>query len=598
MSQTDEIKSKIDIVDLLGEYIQLKQAGVNWRACCPFHNEKTPSFMVSREKQIWHCFGCGEGGDIFTFVQKYDGVDFPESMNILAEKAGVKLKKMDPQLVSQKAKIWEINSLAAEFYHQILLQSNLAETALKYLKERGLTNETISKFKIGFTPDSWDTVLKFLRKKGYTDNDIFLSGLTVKKDNHNYYDRFRGRIMFPIWDANSKVVGFTARLLNDNQDNAGGKYINTPQTLIYNKSFIIYGLDKAKKAIKEKDLTVVVEGQMDVIASFQAGVENVIASSGTAFTIEQLKQLQRYSNNLAVSFDKDDAGQTAADRGVVNALNLGMNIRVVQLPEVINGIKIKDPDDCIKQSVDAWKKSIDEAAPLMDYYLTKTINKFDISKPELKDQAVDYYLNILTKIPSTIIQNEYLKKFSLTLNIPENIIRESLKNYQNPEIKSQSPEIKKIEFKSREERLSEQLVSLITKFPKHIPYAIDHIKPERFVDNKVADLYKRIIIFYNEANKFEFHSFEKYLQDEDPSLVRLFSTLSLIADKDFLDYSLSDIEKEIIEIIKTIEKIALTKKFKQLQIQLAEAEQVADKEEVNRLLIKISQLNQEIKKYN
>ena len=302
-SQVDEIKSKVDIVEIIQEYIQLKPAGANWKAPCPFHNEKTPSFMVSRDKQIFHCFGCGEGGDIFTFVQKIENIDFPEALKILAEKAGVKLKKIDPTLVSQKTKLMDICHLAAEFFHKALTSSKEGQISRDYIAKRKLSPQTLADFKIGYAPDSWDLLLNLLRKKGYKDNDIFLAGLVVKNDRGQLYDRFRQRLMFPIFDQHGNIVGFTGRILDASKENQGGKYVNTPQTLIYNKSLIAYGLDKAKSEIKKQDLVVVVEGNMDVIASHQAGIKNVIASSGTALTLEQLKILQRYSNNLALAFD-------------------------------------------------------------------------------------------------------------------------------------------------------------------------------------------------------------------------------------------------------------------------------------------------------
>src|SRR4030042_614490 len=367
-SQTEEIKSKLDIIDVISEYIQLKQAGVNWRACCPFHNEKTPSFMVSRDKQIWHCFGCGEGGDAFTFVQKIEGIEFPEALRILAEKAGVKLKKVNPELASQRSKVLDINKLAAVFFHQVLLNSQEGKIARDYIEKRKLSPETVENFKLGYAPNSWDKLLNILIKKGFKENDIFLAGLVVKNEKSQLYDRFRQRLMFPIFDHLGNVVGFTGRILDESKADQGGKNINLPQTLIFNKSLIIFGLDKAKEEIKKQNLAVIVEGNMDVIASHQAGIKNVIASSGTALTLEQLKILSRYTNNLALSFDADLAGQLAADRGIDIALSLGLNIKIIQLPPNIDGQAIKDPDDCIKKGINYWQEAIKQAESIMEFY--------------------------------------------------------------------------------------------------------------------------------------------------------------------------------------------------------------------------------------
>lgn len=424
-SQTDEIKSKIDIIDLISEYVALKPAGANWKALCPFHNEKTPSFMVSRDKQIWHCFGCGEGGDIFEFIQKIEGVEFPEALRILADKAGVKLKKVDPQIISQKTKLLDILKVAAEFFHLSLLKTEEGKIARDYLEERKLRPETVKDFKLGYAPDSWDKLLNFLEKKGFGKNDIFLSGLVVKNEKGQLYDRFRLRLMFPINDHHGNVVGFTGRILDKTKQDQGGKYVNTPQTLIYNKSQVIYGLDRAKNEIKKKDLAVIVEGNMDVIASHQAGIKNVVASSGTALTLEQLKLLKRYTNNIALSFDADLAGQAAAERGIDTALALGFNIRVIQLPRELDGEAIKDPDECIKHSAEYWQKAIAEAISIMDFYFEKTFSRFDKNKPQDRKEISIRLLKQIAKLPNKIEQDFWLVKLARQMEVPENILRES-----------------------------------------------------------------------------------------------------------------------------------------------------------------------------
>ncbi|MFA6551593.1 MAG: DNA primase, partial [Patescibacteria group bacterium] len=317
MDQKDEIKSRLDLVEVIREYVQLKAVGVNFQARCPFHREKTPSFVVSPERQIWKCFGCGKGGDVFSFIMEMEGLSFIEALRELAPKAGIELKRHNPQEISKRNRLLDIMELAVKYYHKLLIEAPSAKPALAYLKNRGLSDDMIEKWQIGYSPESWDSILNFLKAGGYSEQEIFLSGLTVKKENANsYYDRFRGRIMFPINDYNGSPVAFSARVSPEREAaEKMGKYINSPQTPIYDKSRILFGLDKAKQFIRENEAAIIVEGQMDAISSHQAGVKNVVASSGTAFSAEQIKLIKRYTDNILFSFDSDAAGELATNRG-------------------------------------------------------------------------------------------------------------------------------------------------------------------------------------------------------------------------------------------------------------------------------------------
>ena len=302
----EKIKERVDIVDLISSYLKLQKAGVNYKAKCPFHNEKTPSFSVSPERQVWHCFGCGKGGDQFTFVQEIEGADFPEALRILARRAGVELEHFDRSLQNEKTRLLEICELASTFFEKQLWHSNAGAKVLAYLKDRGVEESSVREFQLGYAPDSWDSLSAFLKSRGYGEQEIFNAGLSVKKETGGYYDRFRSRITFPVLDINGQTVGFTGRDFDsgkkEDREIKLAKYVNTPQTLIYDKSRVIYGLDKAKTEIRKKDKCVVVEGNMDVILSRQAGAENVVASSGTALTEQHLKTIKRYTNNLALCF--------------------------------------------------------------------------------------------------------------------------------------------------------------------------------------------------------------------------------------------------------------------------------------------------------
>ena len=581
---SDEIKSKLDIVDVIREYIQLKAAGLNFRANCPFHREKTPSFMVSPEKQIWHCFGCGKGGDVFSFVMEIEGLSFVETLRLLAKKAGVVLKKADPALTSKRNTLLDILELSSKYYHKVLTDSPAAETARAYLRERALTDETIEKWQIGYSPDTWDSLTNFLKIRGFGENEIFLAGLSVKKEKTpGFYDRFRGRIMFPIHDINGNVAGFTARVRQEKEaEEKMGKYINTPQTMIYDKSKILFGLDKAKMAVKAEDAAILVEGQMDAIMAHQNGFNNVIASSGTALTVEQVNLIKRYSNNLFLSFDMDKAGDLAAERGIAQAQAAEMNIKVIEIEGA------KDPDECIKNNPEAWRQAVKNAKPMMQYYFDKTFAKLNLKDYEGQNQAEKILLPVIAKFGSKTEQDFWLKKLSQAVDANENSLREKLKeiikkqSQTNVQIKSSSVEPKEISQAkpSREQMLSELLLALVIRFPSNLEYVINHIGPDDLAGESNQLLYKNLIIYYNklidfwtrEGGNFELainylnlkewlSNTENFIQDSDVKpdsqpdnykCLSLLDRLVLLADKDFYDYSEEKVKAEIIKIMATL----------------------------------------------
>ena len=431
MSDTREIKDKIDVVDLINEYVQLKPAGINHKGLCPFHQEKSPSFMVNRERQSWHCFGCSKGGDIFTFIEEIEGMEFKEALKYLADRAGVQLTRnfSTDTSGSEKSKIKEINSEAARFFHNFLLKMPASKPALDYLKNRGLGLETIENWQIGFVPEQWDLLTKYLLKKGFSIDHLIASGLTIKRDGtdvksgRGFYDRFRGRIMFPIWDVHGNVIGFTGRILVETE-RSGGKYVNTPQTIVYDKSRVVYGLNKSKKEIRNQDLIVMVEGQTDVITSHQAGMKNVVASSGTALTEHQIKLLKRYSNNINMAFDADEAGVKAAKRGIDLALQAGMNVRVIQIPEGAG----KDPDEVLKNNKQVWFDAVKNAKAVMDWYFNRAFANKDLGDPRQKQEISSTLLSEIKNIPYAVERDHWLQLLAQKLSVDVAVLREDLKN--------------------------------------------------------------------------------------------------------------------------------------------------------------------------
>ncbi len=609
---SDEIKSKLDIVDVIREYIQLKAAGLNFRAPCPFHREKTPSFMVSPEKQIWHCFGCGKGGDVFSFVMEIEGLSFVEALRLLAKKAGVVLKRSDPVLASKRNALLDILELSAKYYHKVLIGSPAAENARQYLEKRALTAETMERWQIGYSPDTWDSLANFLKSRGFGENEIFLAGLTVKKEKTpGFYDRFRGRIMFPIHDINGNAAGFSARVRPEKEaEEKMGKYINTPATMVYDKSKILFGLDKAKMAIKAEDAAVLVEGQMDAITAHQNGFKNVIASSGTAITAEQVNLIKRYSNNLFLSFDMDNAGDLAAERGISQAMQAEMNIKVIEIQGA------KDPDECIKNNPESWRQAVENAKPVMRYYFDKTFAKIDLKDYEGQNKAEKILLPVIAKFGSKTEQDYWLKKLSQHLGANENSLREKFseiakkQNVVYPASKNsgQEPEKLKMQKQSRERILSESLLALALRFPSHLEYIINHIGVDDLSGEPCKLLYRNLIIYYNnlvdlwtrEGGNFElavnYLGFKEWLNNNFPDsheCLGLLDRLVLLSDKDFYDCSEDAAKAEIINIVSYLRVNYLNSRRREIAGMIAEVEkESASNPEKNE---KIKNLMQELK---
>lgn len=598
---SDEIKSRLDIVEVIREYIQLKPAGINFRALCPFHREKTPSFMVSPEKQIWHCFGCQEGGDIFSFVMKMEGISFVEALRMLASKAGVKLAAQDPKTASRRNMLLDIVELSSKYYYKILTESGQAKTAREYLTERGLTEETIEEWRIGYSPDSWDDLIIFLKGKGYSENEIFLAGMSVKKEGANrFYNRFRGRIMFPVFDAGGDAVAFSARVSPEKEaEEKMGKYINSPQTIIYDKSKILFGLDKAKMEIKKRDLAIIVEGQMDAITAHQHGFKNVIASSGTALTAEQVALLKRYTNNIALGFDMDEAGGLAAERGIAQAMQAAMSIKVI---EITGG---KDPDECIKRNPDAWQEAVERAKPVMEYYFDKTFAGLDLDQVDGKREAAKILLPVIAKLGNTIERDFWLKKLSQKIDVAENYLREALESAKRrqprqggtPRDADYSDRENKIDIsarQSREEKLSELLLALMLKFPLLIEYAANYISADQIEGPANRRVYRNLIIYYNKTandrtqEEINYQDFKNWLEQNNQIPPQDFSEssippgsseaehvlgrLMLLADKDFYNYSREQAQNEIIKIAATLKSRYLAGRLKEIAKLIAQIE--------------------------
>lgn len=458
MDTIEEIKQRIDVVDLVSGYISLKQAGRNFKANCPFHSEKSASFVVSPEKQIWHCFGCAKGGDIFKFVQEYENVDFKEALSILANKAGVELKKINPELKSKKTRQYEINKITSEFYHKSLTE-NLGKKAISYLEKRKIEKQTISQALLGYAPGG-GRLLHYLEQKGYKTQELREAGVINEKEG-KYFDYFNNRILFPFINETGNVVGFSGRSLDETQM---PKYLNTQDTLVFNKSQALYGINLAKKAIREKGYVIVVEGQLDVLASFQAGIKNVVCSSGTALTIGHIKNLGRYTKNIIFIFDKDEAGFNATKRATEIAIENGMNVK-------INTVKFgKDPDECIKKDKKLWTQTLKEAKYAVEYFLEHFTGGKKVTEISEKKKIWEFLFPIIKRINSLSEREHWERSVASATGVSSEAITKEIgvvKNEPN-NLSNQKQNAKKI---GTQEILERKLLSYLfsdENFLKHI----------------------------------------------------------------------------------------------------------------------------------
>jgi len=404
MDAVEEVKSRINIEDVVAEYVQLKRAGRNFKGLSPFNPEKTPSFVVSPEKQIWHDFSSGRGGNVFSFVMEMEGLDFRGALELLARKAGVDLDQFDnrrPTNTKLKETLYAMNEKAAKFYQ---VQFSRSDDALKYVfTTRGFTKETALRFKIGYSPNTGRALLEYLQKQGYSESDIIKAGLASKR-YQQASDMFRGRLMIPLQDGQGKVLGFTARELEGNPK--APKYINTPATVIYDKSRHVFGLHLAKDSIRQEKFAVLVEGNLDVIASHQAGVANTVATAGTALTEMQLKTIGRFAGDIRVAFDADKAGVSATERAIPIASKAGVSLSVISIPES------KDPDELIRRDPTLWKEAIQSHIYAVDWLIEREQSQHDIRSGQGKKQFSDALLPVISGLSDPVEQEHYMRQIA------------------------------------------------------------------------------------------------------------------------------------------------------------------------------------------
>ncbi len=584
MDSVQEVKNHLDIVDIVGEYLQLKPSGSgSFKACCPFHQEKTPSFMVNRPRQSWHCFGCNIGGDMISFIEKIEGMEFMEALELLAGKAGVTLPKFNKEQMGEKKSLQEANEYICKLLQHNLVTSPEAKIARDYIKARGIDDLTADIWRLGYAPADWSDLQNKIKEQNITAADLINIGIaSAKENNQGIYYRFRSRLMFPIQDPFGHVIGFTGRILTDEKV---AKYINTPETILYKKSQVLYGLDKAKTDIKRQDMAILVEGNMDALTSHQFDVKNVVASSGTALTPEQLNLIKRYTNNIAIAFDTDAAGLEATLRGMDLARQMELNIKVIRYDQNI----AKDPDELIRKDPEHWKESIRDSKPLMEWVYQHAFEQFNESTPDGKKQIAQFILNECRHIQHPVERDAWIFKLAKDLDIAPDALRSALSKTayksSNP-IHSNSKIGKKTE--STELKIEDDALNSAKQIEERW-LATVLMDPQLFHELDIVWKHTPHVRLYNYL-KSQYNSSVHSQIPEDPEIQPLIDYLAIVADKEFGELDKSAISAEFTETENRLLHLSDKLTRETLEQQMREAERKGDTTRIQELITQFQNL--------
>jgi DNA primase len=616
--EIDKLKSRADIYNIISDYVKLKKSGKNYSGLCPFHKEKTPSFSVDPSKQLYHCFGCGEGGDVINFIEKIENMDFIEAVEFIAKKVGYELKYKatggSNKSGNSKNRLYDINELAKKYFQFILTKSKAGREPLDYLKERGFSDNTLVEFEIGYSMDLWNNFTDFIQKRGFTRKEIIESGLAVESTGKpgTIYDRFRGRIMFPIQDIVGKTIGFGGRIINvrNKYGRQGAKYINTPETRLYSKSNNIYNIHRAKNHIVKSDEVLIVEGYTDVIGLFQSGISNVVASMGTALTSEQINIISRFTKNIILVFDSDEAGINASLKGVEKLKEYNekidlyfennLNIKVAVLE------KGYDPADFIlKKGREAFIERINKSKNIIDFTIDLIISKYDIGNLSGKMRASDSLMDFISTLSSSIIQEECIKKISWKLDLRENLLMEALQKKISKayEAKSYTGEInrdnayKKNENMLPVKKIELDALKLIIKGAGKLTGEFIELGPEYFHFEETRELYtilrQEIKKAGSENRKLNFPIELSSAALENEEVKKLYNQIL------FSDIYLNSTELDILgkEILNNLKRFRLSEEIEYVRKKMLEYEDAKKKsngEEVDKIESKYDSLYQRL----
>lgn len=552
----EQIKERLSIADVISSYITLEPSGVNYKAKCPFHNEKTPSFFVSTERNSYYCFGCSAKGDIFSFVENFEGVDFRGALKTLATRAGVPLVYETQEVADARETLYRIMEEATTFFENKL---TLNKEAIKYLHDRGLSDETITNFRVGFAPQEWRSVSDHLIKKGFKEADIERAGLIKrgeKKDTDgksSFYDRFRGRIMFPISDTSGRVIAFSGRIFGrDDTDEA--KYINSPDTTIFNKGNVLFGIDKAKLAIRKRGYAVVVEGQLDLLMSHQIGIDNTVAVSGTALSstttdtnnvLNNLGLIRRMTSNVIFAFDGDGAGIRAAGRSALIALGLDMQVKIAVLPEG------QDPADIIKSDPQTWKEILRKATNIISFYIDRICASSDDMRMKGR-QIREIVFPYINASKSAIDKATYIKEISQKTNIPESALTKDFEVYESTHKVNTNDntnnivEDKNLDTGSRKSSIEKQFIGIVfQQESNNWPLDIAKKRLDEFINTIGNDVYNNIRKKYEIAKETLVLETEMWYGGNNDKIVKDISELALNLEEAILQERLIEIKNDM-----------------------------------------------------
>ncbi len=570
MEIIDQIRQAANIVDIASQYTTLKRRGKKYVGLCPFHSEKDPSFTVDDEKQLFHCFGCGAGGDVFTLVMEKESLSFPEAMRSLAQRYNLSIpqqNRLSPQLAKLEEHIFKINENALAFFRKNLFRTAEGERALHYLKKRGVTDQTAQELKIGYALNSWNSLLSFFEGKGEGAKILEKAGLVLYNEKKNsYYDRFRARIIFPIFSLTGKVVAFGGRTISNEEP----KYLNSPDTPVYSKGKLLYGLNFCKESIRKEGEAILVEGYTDFLSLYQAGIKNVAASLGTSLTPDQVSLALRFAPRMIISYDGDSAGRNAALRAIPICFERGAEVRALTLPPEV------DPDNFIKShGAEAFKSLVQKSIPGLRFLIDSLLQGGKAESPEEKARIARAVVMEVEKIPDSIIRSEYLKQVSEYLLVDEGLIRRMIQE-PRPEGKPEEREA----FLPAEKRL----LQILLEEEKIAPYVFEEIKEEYFNGLKS----KPIFIALRDCFKNDIRpTFQELKQKIEPSLS---SSLS----KALLEKEQPPTVEEAFECLNALRQLSLENRSRELQIEIAKSERNGEKEKVDSLLVEMAKIKKQL----
>ncbi len=564
----ERVREASDIVDVISAYLPLKRKGRNYWARCPFHQEKTASFSVSPDKQIFHCFGCHKGGNVFSFIIEYEKLPFPDALKLLAARANVQLpEKGEVRETREFDQIYWAHEVAMKFFQEHLLESR---KSLEYLKSRKLTDATIEKFKIGYAPDSWDAFLNYAKQKSLSESDLEKSGLAIKKENGGYYDRFRDRLTFTIFNTAQKPIAFGARTFDPKEQ---AKYINSPETPLYHKASILYGLSHSRGDIRRAEEAIVVEGYFDFLSLYQQGITNVVASSGTAFTPEQARLLGRSASSVVLMFDADSAGQQAAIRSVDYLFEAGLDVKVVKLPSG------EDPDSIARKG---GKAAIDEqlskAKSYVEYTISTLPDRFEKLSLNDKDRAIKRLATLAGRIEDEIRRELFLQEISQWYNIGIDLVRRGVR------IEERRPSMTARE--STGSPLDRDFVALLLQRSEFVQSAAEKVAPTDFEDEALSDIYSLILLLHEDEQPLSpSQLIDKVAETTKKELI------AALAAKDFQNTDLSQVYTDLVV---AFHRRHHTKRMTELKRLLKEAELENDEDRINFYMNEIKLLRQEL----